>query len=433
MAEFDIKKQKFRTFFNQLIENEKVLKGLNPKLINSHFQKHNSIPVFTLYVSDYQNIAIGKDESGIFRPVTHNSDSNLVSHKIFYNFLSPILEIPEDFLPFVNVQVEAKVIPTMKIAGLNTYNRISVQTNQTITVDGVIIYQGVGRDNQFRYSQEHIDSEEVFEENLKKVWKITNGTDEGFVTRIIIVYDRVDANTYKEYIIDYNGQSKHEITNLSTTSVTGIATVLQHTISGTTVLVDKLSTTKSFSGIESLTVDFERIALTTGTVNSIDNAEDTLTYWLYFDSDKTPPRVGFDTDVGDRVLFDVPDASTDLGTIVVTPFLVQTEEATINIGNKNFGFLKTSKSTENIDRWKIKIDGSFVIIGKPEFEETVASFTTEKKNTYPYLGDYFTRNDEDVEGTRNLYRLPTQDIQWRINIYLKNPFYQQSNSIFKNV
>src|SRR6185295_7466919 len=103
-----------------------------------------------------------------------------------------------------------------------------------ILVNDIKIYEGPGRSNKFRYNQSHINSGEVFFENLKRIFFVTNGIESGYITRIRITYDTVTApspcgafENFKEFLIDYNGQSLHEIISLTTSSVTGIASVFQ--------------------------------------------------------------------------------------------------------------------------------------------------------------------------------------------------------------
>jgi len=439
-------RQTIRKIFDRLKNNERRLKTNHQTFLNLHFEEFVKSPIIDLYISDWNTIQIAQANlSTQYRPIAQFTNTVPVSHKaIIEPLLTDEFLCPEEWLGFINVTFEVKTIPDTSVIGIDSYNRKTFIQNQQILVDGDEIYSGIGRSNRFLYNQTHIDSGEVHLEHLKQAWFVskTDLSDSGRVTKIVIRYDTTSSaspcganNDFKELVIDLNTFQLHEITALTNSSVTGYGLRSQHTFVNLPPCTEQVTTisegvtTQSFSGVTSVTITIERTNGSTFNVSAIApvNQDQDVDYWLYFGDLKTPPRVGFQTVSGDERLLAVPPDSYNIGTIEVIPFAKEVNTTTLNVSDNRHGFLKVSKSNDEIERWKLRFGGTagLVISGLPLFVGQVDIISVnERKNTYtnPYsLGP--TQSDVDV--LKDFYRLPDQDVQWRIKLTLKNPLYNK--------
>lgn len=439
---FSIENKKQEKLWNFIKNQERILS--NPAAIKRYLKNADlNEPIIKLFESEYQSIPLPK--SGEF-PLTSGSFTEALGGEVGcrfnYEFQIDNVEIPEYALPFLNFQVIGKTIPGSRFLPLHYWQRHFSNLIQDVVVNGDLIYHGVGNSTQFtRFTQADIDSGRVNEDALKKVFLATRtGQGSGFVNRVIVTYDRVNGTgdclgqvSRKEIVIDYHLQPHHRLTSMTTSGFTGIGnltefiytdigascdeTIINHVTNGNVSL--------NWSAAQTISIRVENSAgIVTATLSLAPTSVVDSGFWLYFGTDKYPPRVGFTTVGSDITLTQTP--TTDVGLITVTPTI---EPATQNELEPNNGKelcifqLNESPTSGSLKKYRIHVGGEAVVIAQAQ-QLDITQYTSEKINTFIWNGTTF-EYDESLSGSfsRPRYKFSSQDVQLKLLVTLKNPFY----------
>jgi len=133
-------------------------------------QNHVFKPVFTIYDSDWQNIAIGRTQPSVYRTILNDNKNEYMLHSIPYLFRTSPLNILSAWIPFLNTSVRIKTIPTTEVVTANEYDIYGRESFLQIRVTGTVIYEDTGLPaRDFVFTQTDIDNGTVNSDYLKPV------------------------------------------------------------------------------------------------------------------------------------------------------------------------------------------------------------------------------------------------------------------------
>jgi len=453
---FTVEKRKINKLWNLLEDQEDLVD--NEQALQDYLRDHGiNDSLITLAESDFESIQLPK--SGQFPLVVgsfttkQNTD---VGIRFNYQFQIDEIDIPEIFLPFINFKIIAKGIPGTEILPLNFWNFFLGTKDEVVVVGGTEIYNGIASSPLTRYEQEDIDSGRVNKDALKKVFFASETPGNfGFVNRVLVTFDAVNGTgdclgktSRKEILIDYNLISKHRLTQMSTTGFTGIGNLTEFIfteVSGggcdeeINVLTDKGNVSLNWADADSIVITLEAInGFPAGTISGTapDFVNDDVGSWLYFGTDKFPPKVGFQLVSGDDTLTGTPtefDLPVDLGTITATPVTSDTETPVLdpNLGGELVIFeLNEAGTQEGTKKYRIHVGGEAVAMStNPDFDSVI--FGDTKINTFIFNGTTM-EYDETLSGdfSKNRFKFPSQDVEFKLILSVKNPFYYRTKTNF---
>lgn len=451
---FTVEKGKIRKLWNLLEDQEKFL--ANDQVLQDYLRDNGvNDALITLAESDFESLQLPKP--GQF-PLTVGSrttkENTEVGLRFNYEFQISEIDLPEILLPFINFRIISKSIPETQIFPLHFWNFFLGTINEVVDVAGTEIYNGIQSSQFTRYQQEDIDSGRVNEDALKKVFFAEeDGGDSGFVNRLLVKFDSVagvgncDGETSrKEILIDYNDFEKHQILQMSTTGFSGIGTLTEFIFTESSggacieeinTLVDKGAVSLNWASADNISLTLENS--TGGASGTINVAPDDVTdsgFWLYFGTDKFPPRVGFKNVSGDDTLVDTPSIfgqAVDLGTITATPTTLDTETSVLEpaLGGEFVIFeLNEAGTIDGTKKYRIHVGGEAVAIStQPDFDSVI--FEETRKNTFTF-NETTMEYDETLSGdfSKSRFKFPSQDIQLKLILTLKNPFYYRTKTNF---
>jgi len=446
-----VQKKKIKKLWN-LVERQEQFVSTEQQL--QDYLKDNGLndSIITILETDFESIQLPKP--GQF-PLTVGSrttkENTEVGLRFNYQVQIDEIELPEILLPFINFRIVFKSIPETQIFPLHFWNFFLGTINEVVKVAGTEIYNGIQSSQFTRYQQEDIDSGRVNENSLKKVFfaEETSG-DSGFVNRLLVRFDEVpgigdcDGETSrKEILIDYNNSELHQIQQMSTTGFAGIGTLTEFIFteaSGggcneeTNTLVDKGAVALNWADADDITLTLEASnGFPAGSINVTPDVVTDSGFWLYFGSDKFPPRVGFTSVGGDDTLVNTPEIfgqPVDVGTITATPTTLDTETSNLDpgLGGEFVLFELNEGGSGGTKRYRIHVGGEAVAISQtPDFSDTI--FEDTKINTFTFSGGQY---NESLSGdfSKSRFKFPSQDVQFKLILTLKNPFYYRTQTNF---
>lgn len=415
-------------------------------------------PVFNILETDWKTISIDGNTNASARTTLKNgpvgSDFGY-SFDTLFETGSPI-SLPEEFLPFLNYQILTKCGPESQILPLNNWTTFEGALYQKLTVGGLQIFDGDPNllSGVHRFQQSEIDDGIVNVNSCKKAWFVTRGANSGYLQQLIITYDTTPAaspcgvhNNFKQIIINYHEFEKHKINSLTTSSFSGIGTIIEHTwtfdgmtcTENTVTTVDKGPVSFSFSGADDITIALENTSGTqtfVGTVTGLDSVVDSG-YWLYYGTNTYVPRVKLTTSSNDEILDILPKDSTNtfvnLGQIVLEPhFVDDTASSRLRpINGKDFMIVKLNEDKDKpFKKFNMLIGFEAVLMGKATVIESDLA-ANEKLNTYNFSGSAYVKSNSDMS-PKYRYHLESQDVQVKLVITLKNPLYYRNILSYRN-
>ena len=452
---YNATQRKLRKLWNLLTyQNSLVPNSVAEEIILRNKELNDSL--ITLYESDFSAIPLPSPQFPLTIGSRTTTKETEVGVRFNYQVQIPSIEIPEFLLPFVSYKVIFKAIPETQILPLHLWNFTRATITERITVSGTEIFNGVAKDERHVYQQEDIDNDVILESATKKVWYAFQTSEffQGYVDRITATYDKVAGTgdcagftNRKVVTIDY-GLPKHNIQQMSITGFAGIGNLKEYkyTSDGNggcnlaiiDLVVDNTVALNWAQGDPALIFVSD---VSTGIISgSIVGAPTTVIesgFWLYFNQDSHPPRVGFENVGGDNTLENLPSLNgfdeVDIGKIIVTPTVSDTEDSVAEpVNGEEFLIFDRNEVGEQpgTKKYFIHIGGEAIAMTNiTDLDSNILGNV--KTNTFTWNGGT-DEYDEALTGdfTQPQYKFPTQDIEFKVVLMLKNPFYYRDQVNF---
>lgn len=406
------------------------------------------------------------------------------------------ITIPEEFLPFLELEVDWFPLPSEEIVSVYAYEQSDYTGNEVeVKGDSTLIYTGAKSktDRKFLHQQTEIDNGNILEENTKKIFNATIIYQDtlgdtykitGLLYQLVFKTDIGTGCSGNETFTDYNVQidpdtvdflyfSEFNTMSSSSVNITSQKRVVDWTDPGSGCMqsvttTDNVTQTFSLSSVQEFyqLQSAQKFKLISGEyvlqplatefiADERDPVNDTILsreftevgFWLHYSSDRRAlfgiANDNFDGEDDD--LIGLPDSSDITGLALPyssitlkqnTESLVPQRISSIVIqGTQGLPFIykKISKSTEKIPTYRINPLIRGVLVSRASKDNPNSQSFDTYDDIYTVSGTTYTKTTED-HGTvvRTTYVPENQDIKMNYRIRFNNPLFFDEQKRFKN-
>lgn len=475
MTKFNTSKNKIRQTFHR---NNKNINSLEVKrnIINNFFKEKQKIKsIKTLFESEW--IATTPTATASVRNITKGKDlAELVSIEF-----EEEITILEEILPFINVDIMVKTPPDSEPVGFLEYDQETFESDFVeVRGDTNLIYQGIPRPLKFQHDEDALDDGDFQRDYAKKVFtaaiEYTDGADEyrvvGTLIRIRMIDDlgtgcnNQDFDTYDCFVdVDFVGSKNYaEFLELESNSANMIVQKEESRFTTNSspppdciqndTVIDEQEITFPFTGgaidrylirmfpatrfkkvggsfVLDTTGDFE---IDSDAVTVTSRSFQFVGYWLFY-SDNKDFFFGVDEDgEGELELKNLP-TNPDQPWNQITFKLNQEPHpealaATVTQtgSRKQLFFRKNAPSTFNT--YKVFLTDTLVLKAPSSLISDTEIFDV-FDDVYNKDSTDYTRVESHSTKTENIYVSKKHDIEYKIKITVKNPFYWEELRRYK--